>query len=148
MVIIKDFLKYLRDAVAYSFAWLVICVIAVALITRNDVITVFFLVKLFCLCLWGSISFTLCFRNKRLEKRGFIFLLTLFYILFIPVEILMFYLMGIFLKTGSAGLWLIFLGIIVVMYIISVLIDKVVMKKKAEIYTKKLMDYSLEHGTE
>ena len=92
MVIIKDFLKYLRDAVAYSFAWLVICVIAVALITGNDVITVFFLVKLFCLCLWGSICFTLCFRNKRLEKRGFIFSLTLFsltiymVILFIRIE--------------------------------------------------------------
>ncbi len=144
MFIIKELLENIRNAVAYSFAWLVICAIVVALLTENEVITVSFLVKLLGLCLWGSICFTVCFRNIRLEKRGFIFSLTLFYIFFIPVEIFMFYLMGIFRKTGSIGLWSVFGGIITMLYIISVLIDKVRMKKKAEIYTKKLMKYLIQ----
>ena len=90
---IKGFLKGLRDAVAFSFSWLTICVIIVSLLSGNKIVTVSFLIKLFLLCLWGSISFTLCFRNLGFEKKGFMFSLTAFYILFIPVEIVMFYLM-------------------------------------------------------
>ena len=66
----------------------------------------------------------------------------MFYILFIPVEVLMFYLMGIFQNTGSARVWGIFLAIIIIMYIVSVIIDRVVMKKKSVIYTQKLLKYS------
>ena len=69
------------------------------------------------------------------------FSLTIFYILFIPVEILMFYLMGIFQTAGGAGLWIIFAVIVVAMYIISAVIDSIVMKKKSEDYTKKLLEY-------
>lgn len=138
---LKIFLKGIRDAVAYCFSWLVICVILVSLLAGNDIVTVSFLIKLFMLCLWGAISFTICFRNKTFAKKGFMFSLTIFYILFIPVEILMFYLMGIFQTAGGAGLWIIFAVIVVAMYIISAVIDSIVMKKKSEDYTKKLLEY-------
>ena len=139
---LKIFLKGIRDAVAYCFSWLVICVMLVSLLAGNDIVTVSFLIKLFILCLWGAISFTVCFRNKAFAKKGFMFSLTIFYILFIPVEILMFYMMGIFQSTGSPGLWIIFAVIVVGMYIVSAVIDSIVMKKKSEDYTKKLLEYN------
>ena len=141
---IKNYLKGLRDATVYSFAWLMICVIAAMLVSGNETVTVGFLIKLFILCFWGAICFTVCFRNKGIQKRGFVFELTCFYILFIPVEVIMFYLMGIFQKSASPVLWIVFACIVALMYITSLVIDKVIMRKKAALYTKKLMEYNRE----
>ena len=138
---IRSLLTALRDAIAYSFSWLVICVIAIQLISGKKTITVDFLVKLFFLCFWGALCFAICFRNKGIEKRGFIFSLSCFYILFIPVEILLFYMMGIFKQAGNTGIWIVFAGIIAIMYIISLVIDRMIMQKKATLYTEKLVEY-------
>lgn len=139
---IRSLLAGLRDAIAYSFSWLVICVIAMQLISGKETITVDFLIKLFLLCFWGALCFTICFRNKGIEKRGFMFSLSCFYIMFIPVEILLFYMMGIFQKAGNIWIWIAFAGIIAGMYIISLLIDRMIMQKKAAVYTKKLAEYN------
>ena len=61
--------------------------------------------------------------------------------MFIPAEILMFYLMGIFEGSGSLSLWVIFFTIIILMYIISLIIDVLIMRKKAVEYTEKLDAY-------
>ena len=141
---IKNYLKGLRDATVYSFAWLMICVIAAMLVSGNETVTVGFLIRLFILCFWGAICFTVSFRNKMIQKKGFVFELTCFYILFIPVEVIMFYLMGIFQKSASPVLWIVFACIVVLMYITSLVIDKVIMRKKAALYTEKLMEYNRE----
>ena len=138
---IKVFLAGLRDAIAYSFSWLVICVIIASLLSGNDIITIRFLIKLFVLCFWGAVCFTVCFRNQGIQRKGFMFALTLFYVLFIPVEIVMFYVMGIFQKTGNIALWGMFIAIVVVMYIVSAIIDKVIMYRRSEEYTNKLLEY-------
>lgn len=131
----------LRDGVAYIFSWLVICCVVLSLISGNKEISVEFLIKLFGLCLWGVISFMVSFRNAKVQKKGFIFSLTLFYVLFIPIEIIMFYVMGIFTGPGNAAAWIIFGIIIITTYLISLLVDHFVMKRNAEIYTQKMMDY-------
>ena len=53
----------------------------------------------------------------------------------------MFYMMGIFQENGSTILWIIFFTIIVLMYLISLLIDMLIMKRKAVDYTEKLNAY-------
>ena len=54
-----------------------------------------------------------------------------------------FNLMGIFQRGGSsAALWIIFFSVIGVLYITSLVIDKIVMKKKGEDYTQKLREYN------
>ena len=51
--------------------------------------------------------------------------------------------MGIFQRGGSgAALWIIFFSVIGVLYITSLVIDKIVMKKKGEDYTQKLREYN------
>ena len=53
----------------------------------------------------------------------------------------MFYVMGIFAGAGTPALWMT-LGIIVAAsYILCILIDVFVMRKRAKEYTGKLMEY-------
>lgn len=139
---VKKLMIIIRNGIAFIYSWLVICVIIVSLIVGQEIISVSFLLKLLALSSWAAICFAVCFRNQNLQKKGFIFSLTAFYILFIPIEILMFYLMRIFQKGGTPVLWIYFFIIIITFYIISVLIDFMVMRKRAEVYTKKLREYN------
>ena len=139
---VKKLMIIIRNGIAFIYSWLVICVIIVSLIVGQEIISVSFLLKLLALSSWAAICFAVCFRNQILQKKGFIFSLTAFYILFIPIEILMFYLMRIFQKGGTPVLWIYFFIIIITFYIISVLIDFMVMRKRAEVYTKKLREYN------
>ncbi len=138
---IKEFLAFFRNGMAFTFSWLVICTMIVSLLSGQESVSVALLLKIFALCLWGVITFAFCFKNRRIQKKGFIFSLTLFYILFIPVEIAMFYFMGIFDSKGNMTFWIIFGGVVAVLYLTSVLIDVLVMKKNGKIYTEKMNEY-------
>lgn len=126
---------------AFSFSWLVICSMLFAAITGSGFLTVAFLVKLFLLCLWGVLVFGVCFRYSPVRKKGFIFSLTLFYVLFIPVEVGLFYLMGVFNGNGNMAAWIIFGALVSAAYLISVLIDLLFARRKTDLYTEKMADY-------
>ncbi len=137
----KDFLKYTRDALCYLFAWLVICVMLTSLISGKTMLEFSFLWKLLAFCVWGAVTFTFCFLTKRMQRRGFLFSLTCFYVLFIPVEVIFFYVTGIFEEVGNAAIWTIFFVIIAALYLASALIDFFIMRKRAKDYTKRLEEY-------
>lgn len=130
-----------RNGTAFSYAWLVLCSALAFAAGGSGVISVSYLFKLLILCAWGSLSFAICFFSAALKKKGFIFCLTLFYITFIPAEILMFFAMKLFVNAGNPLMWTIFALIVAVLYITCILIDRIVMTKRAEDYTKKLNSY-------
>ena len=68
--------------------------------------------------------------------------LTIFFILFVPVEILMFYWMEIFSGSGTVILWTILGIFILICYITCILIDVFIMRKRSKVYTDKLMEYN------
>ena len=136
----KELLKNTRDALAYSFSWLIICVTALLLFMGGDTIRLGTLCRLFALCLWGAFCFSLCFKNGYMQKKGFVFSLTCFYILFIPVEIFLFYRIGIFQQKGGTGVWIVFFVIISLLYLTALLINQK-MNKKAALYSAKLQEY-------
>ena len=137
---VKKLLVYFRNALAFSFAWLVLCVV-VASLAGDGNITALFLVKLLALCAWGSLCFVFSFCTRFMKKKGFIFSLTIFFLLFIPAEVLMFYLMGIFVGGGTTALWIALGAIIIASYVSCILIDVIVMRKRAREYTAKLKEY-------
>ncbi|MBO4701469.1 MAG: hypothetical protein J5625_02270 [Lachnospiraceae bacterium] len=137
----KDFLIYFRNAMSFAFAWLVICSVILNIALGSKSISIAFLIKLFVLCLWGVITFGICFLTKKMQKRGFIFSLTLFYVLFIPVEVLMFYFMGMFSTKGNIIVWSIFGAIVVLTYIICLVIEFFVLKKREAVYTEKVLEF-------
>lgn len=138
---IKKLLVYFRNALAFSFAWLVLCVM-LASFAGDGNITAVFLLKVLALCAWGSLCFVFSFCTKFMKKKGFVFCLTVFFLLFIPVEVLMFYLMGIFVGIGTPALWITLGAIIVASYVSCILIDVIVMRKRAREYTAKLKEYT------
>ena len=138
---IKDFLIYFRNAMSFVFSLLVICSVILMLILGSKAISIAFLIKLFVLCLWGVITFGICFLTKKMQKKGFIFSLTIFYVLFIPVEVAMFYFMGMFSTKGNVIVWSIFGAIVVLTYITCLVIEFFVLKKRAADYTKKVLEY-------
>ena len=136
----KRLLVLFRNALAFSFAWLVLCVSLVSLFGDGN-LTAQFLLKVFALCAWGSVSFVFSFFTDFMKKKGFIFCLTVFFLLFIPVEVLMFYFMGIFVGVGTPVMWILLGSLIVASYVGCILIDVFVMRKRAKEYTAKLMEY-------
>ncbi|MCR5328373.1 MAG: hypothetical protein K6E12_05965 [Saccharofermentans sp.] len=130
-----------RNALAFSFAWLVLCAALVSLF-GDGILTAGFLFKILALCAWGSLCFVFSFCTKFMSKRGFIFCLTVFFALFIPVEVLMFYLMGIFAGFGTPVLWITLGLLIAVCYVTCVVIDLIVMRRRGREYTAKLMEYN------
>ena len=148
---IKKLFIYFRNALAFSYSWLVLCYALAGFVLTciplhysgfYPALGVDTLLKLFLLCVWGSACFVFAFFTKLMRKRGFIFDLTVFFILFIPVEVLMFYWMEIFSGKGLASFWLFFGIIVISCYIAAILIDVLVMRKRAKTYTEKLIEYN------
>lgn len=137
----KEYLKNFRDASAYVFSWLMICILVLSLINGSENIKVTFLIKLLGFCLWSSASFVAAFQSSFMKKKGFIVQLTVFYVLFVPAEIIFFYSMGLFSGAGNMISWIIFFVIIASLYILALLIDVLIMKKQAVSYTEKLEEY-------
>jgi len=138
---IKDLLIVLRNGIAFTFSWLILLIVIASLFSRTESISVSTIIKVFALCVWGVFSFIISFKFEKVTKRGFIFSLTLFYILFIPVEVLLFYLLGMFKSSGSLIQWSIFGIIVLVAYLAALFIDIFVFRKKEKLYTEKIREY-------
>lgn len=139
---IKELLIEFRNGMAFSFSWLVLCTMILAAMYGRDSISVGTLLKIFVLCVWAVLCFIVCFGNALIKKKGFIFRLTLFYGLFIPVEVIMFFFMHIFTMPGKLLEWGVFAALIVSFYVVCVLINNIVCKKQGVIYTEQLKAYN------
>ena len=139
---IKKLLGYFRNALAFSYSWLVVCAVLVSLSGGSVNLNTLLLLKILVLCAWGSACFVFAFFTNLMKKKGFVFDLTVFFLTFIPVEILMFYWMKIFTGAGTMILWTILGIFIIICYISCILIDVFVMKKRAKEYTDKLLEYN------
>ena len=138
---IKDLLILLRDGIALTFTWLMFIVVIASFIRGRESISISFILKVLALCIWGVFSFIVSFKFDKVTKRGFIFSLTVFYALFIPVEVVLFYLIGMFKSSGSILQWISFGAIVIAAYLAALFIDIFVFRKKEKLYTEKIREY-------
>ncbi len=139
---IKKLFVYFRNALAFSYSWLVVCAVLISLAGGGVNLNTLMLVKILVLCAWGSACFVFAFFTKLMKKKGFVFDLTVFFLTFIPVEILMFYWMNIFSGAGTVNLWIILGIFVLICYVACIMIDVFVMRKRAKEYTRKLLEYN------
>jgi hypothetical protein len=139
---VKRMLTVFRNTLAFSYAWTVLCSAVIVWGLGGGSLSVGFLFKLLALCAWGSACFAGCFFNSLFDKKGFIFCLTLFYILFLPVEIFIYYSMGLFVGGGSPLVWIIFWASVISLYMTAILIDRLIFKRRGAEYTQKLKEYN------
>ena len=129
----------LRNGVALCFTWLVILIMLSGLLTGELAIKLTTLLSAFFISFVAVICFIVFFSDVFIRDKSFIFRLNFALIVFIPAEIF-----GFFEGKGSLSTWLIFAGIVLLLYSACIIIDKTIFKKKGEEYTFQLMKYQEE----
>ena len=68
--------------------------------------------------------------------------------MFSVYESVAFYYLGVFKREGTFNEWLIFAGIVMVLYLLCITIYHLYSKQKGELYTQKLQKYQEKRRTE
>lgn len=136
-----EFCIRLRNMTCFLFTWLCILVMVGSCLLRIDYIEVGMLLKLFAFSMLTAFLLVTIFSDVLFRKKSFMFRLTVLFVLFVPLEILFFYWLGLFSQRGSIQKWGFFASIVAVFYIASVIIDRTINAKKGAEYNQKLENY-------
>lgn len=124
------FLKKVRDDTAYIFSWLTFIILITAFIRGNAAVSIALLAKILLLSVIAAVSCTVAFTRTVIRKKGFLFRINLFVLVFIPAEIVVFYWMGIFRGTGTLTQWLVFFSVVFLLYLVSIGIGTISCRKE------------------
>ena len=138
---IKKFLVWMRNGVSISFTWLALLLLILSTALGMETISVTVLVRLLVFVTGGVFLFTLLFSDVAIRKLGFVGRLTSFMLIFSIYEGVCFYLFGLFHGEGSFLQWLIFAGIIVILYFLCIGIFRIYSRRKEVEYTQALQRY-------
>ena len=135
------FVKNIRDYTAYIFSWLTILIIIVSFAGGNISISATLLAKVLLLSVIATFSCTVAFTRTVIRKKGFLFRINLFALVFIPSEIAVFYWIGIFSGKGTPVQWVVFFGVILSLYSISVSIGTLACRNEGRSINNLLDNY-------
>lgn len=135
------FLKKIRDYTAYIFSWLAILILIASFVSGNVSVSAELLGKTLLLSVIAAVSLTVAFTRTVIRRKGFLFRINFFVLVFIPAEIAVFYWMGIFSGAGTPVQWLIFFGVILFLYIVSVGIGTLACRKEGRAMNDMLDNY-------
>ena len=135
------FLAWMRNGTAFCTTWFLILILLYNSIYNITSLSTNLLVKLILLSMGGVFLFNLFFTGLFIKKWSFTKRLTGFMLVLSVYECFCFYSLNIFQKTGTVLEWIIFVGIILVLYLCCIAIYHQYSKKQGEIYTKSLQAY-------
>lgn len=138
---IIKFFVWMRNGIAFCMTWLLIIWIAYCHISNQQQISVSMLTKLLFFVIGGVWIFNILFTKVFIKNWTFTKRLTCFMVLFSLYECLNFYWIGFFSGMGTFIQWLVFIGIICVLYFICIAIYQRYSNKQGEIYTQALIKY-------
>ena len=140
----EEFLKFLvwmRNGTAFCTTWFLILMLVYNSIYNISSISTNILIKLILLSFAGVFLFNLFFTCLFIKKWSFIKRLTGFMIVISLYECLCFYSFEFFQSAGTVIGWIIFVGIVLILYFCCIAIYQQYSKKQGEIYTKSLQTY-------
>ena len=138
---LAQFFIWMRNGIAFCTCWLMILWIIFNTYYGIENITTESVAKLFGLVTGGVFLFCLFFSRLCIRRWKFIYRLSCFIFTVSIYECYGFYEMGIFIRTGSLAEWMIFVGIVLILYLCCLVIYRQYSRKKGELYTKALQDY-------
>lgn len=138
---IKKFLVWMRNGISISFTWLALLLLILSIALELETIPVTVLARMLVFVTGGVFLFTLLFSDVAIRKLGFVGRLTSFMLIFSAYEGGCFYLFGLFHGEGSFLQWLIFAGIIVILYFLCIGIFRIYSRRKEVEYTQALQRY-------
>ena len=125
---IIKFFVWMRNGIAFCTTWLLIIWIAYCHISNQQQISVSMLTKLLFFVIGGVLIFNILFIKIFIKNWTFTKRLTCFMV-------------GFFSGIGTFIQWLVFIGIICVLYFICIAIYQWYSNKQGEIYTQALIKY-------
>ncbi len=140
----EEFLKFLvwmRNGTAFCTTWFLILMLVYNSIYNIPSIPTNLLIKLIFLSIGGVFLFNLFFTCLFIKKWSFIKRLSGFMIVISLYECLCFYSLEFFQSAGTVIGWIIFVGIVLILYFCCIAIYQQYSKKQGEIYTKSLQAY-------
>lgn len=138
---IVRFLVWMRNGISFGTTWFLLILLAYNYMFDIQTISTMNLLKMFLWVCGGVFIFCTFFSSLFIKKWGFLSRLTGFMVTICLYECVGFYSIGIFAGKGSIVGWIIFVGIVLVLYLICIFIYKQYSKKQGEIYTQALRKY-------
>ena len=145
---ITQFFIWLRNGIAFCTSWFLILILIYNSICNIPSIKTESLVKMIFFVAGGVFLFCTFFTQLFIKKWSFLNRLTGFMILFSIYESATFYWLGVFSKAGSLVEWMMFAGIVLILYLICVVIYHFYSKEKGEVYTQALENYKEKRSAE
>lgn len=135
------FMVWMRNGIAYTVSWFLILLLIYNKIWNHQAISTDALIKMVVWTVGAVFIFNLLFTRFIIKKWNFITRLTVFMISICLYEGAGFYWLRIFICKNAAFKWLVFIGIVFVLYLICIMIYQKYSKKQGEIYTEALQQY-------
>lgn len=145
---ITQFFTWLRNGIAFCTSWFLILILIYNSIYNIPNIKTESLVKMIFFVVGGVFLFCTFFTQLFIKKWSFLNRLTGFMILFSIYESAAFYWLGVFSKAGSLVEWMMFAGIVLILYLVCVVIYHFYSKEKGEVYTQALENYKEKRSAE
>lgn len=143
-----QFFIWLRNGSAFCVTWLLILLLLYSHLYQIESVPVSGLTKMVFWVIGAVFLFCVFFTRFLVKNWRFVTRLTGFMLLFGAYESAGFYWMGIFRTVGSVAQWLIFAGIIVVLYFLCIGIYQHFSKKQGVAYTQALQQYQVKRSVE
>lgn len=142
-----QFLLWMRNGIVFVSMWFLILLLAYCSYWNVQSIATDSLIKMILWIVGGVCVFNIFFTSVMIHKWSFMKRLTGFMLSISIYECIGFYNLGIFTGRGSTIQWMVFIGIVLVSYLISMSIYVVYSKKKGKLYTEALEKYQKERNT-
>lgn len=149
----KDWIQFLiwwRNGSAFCISWFLVLWVVFNSTHGIEAIQTARLAKLVAVSVAGAFLFSFFFTGLFLKRWSFLGRLTGFIVTVSILEVVAFYWLELFIRTGTWQEWLGFAGIILVLYGICVLFYQGYSRRKGVLYTQALEQYkqkrSREHG--
>lgn len=147
---IIQFMVWMRNGISYAVSCILFLLLAYNKFCHHQAISTDGLIKLMVWAVGAVFLFNLMFTRFIIKKWNFMTRLTVFMVSICLYEGVGFYWLRFFARKGAAFQWLLFVGIVFVLYFICTLIYWKYSKKQGEIYTQALQQYqkirSIEKG--
>lgn len=138
---IGKFFVWLRNGIAFCATWFLILMLIYNRINNIQAVATNSLIKMLLWISGGVLIFCVLFSRVVFRKLSFMARLTCFMVLISVYEILGFYWFGFFVSSATVFEWVIFIGIVLVLYLLCIAIYHLYSKKRGEIYTQALQEY-------
>lgn len=141
---ILQFMVWMRNGIAYAVSWFLILLLIYNKLCGHQAISTDSLTKMVVWTVGAVFLFNLLFTRFLIKNWNFMTRLTVFMISICVYEGAGFYWLGVFVRKGTLLQWLIFIGIVFILYLICIAIYHKYSKKQGELYTRALQQYQQE----